>query len=639
MNGLVEALDNIFFNSPSCSSSESISQRSYKDAVLWGKTENGDKNISKLSPANMSDLDTKKGGDDKEEADDNIEKEVLFARILELFSKTTRKSLHTSTVKEILLSGNKEAIDLLAVLAFYFRSIKKGQGERKIFYSIILLLWEYRYQNLVYSLIPLIPKYGYWKDIYNLVLEAEEKFKNNVYDLDYDKLSSFLVNFHIENFKTSVSNIQKRQMQKSERKSGDEEVKEEKEDEKDEDKNKKIGDSDKERFEVHNRVVDIGVGKYMPREHSKGSDIYSKAMFPHIKNKSIRYKLYRKELAIHSSYFKTIETKLCSKNFDSINWKETPSVAMTRYRDTFLNVKKYKDPFNEEVKEKIRSNEESRINLSNRYSDYLQDVKNGKGKINSDNIQLTDFPGKFYRDPYNETIELQFSQYLKNLENNSTLGNCLSIVDVSGSMKCPAGGTKVQCIDMAVLMGIAVSKLSSSPWKDRLITFSTNPSWVNISQCKSYKESFTQVYESQWSMSTDFRAVFNLILSTALENEVPDSDMPKMLFVFSDMQFNEADYKYKSSYEDIQDKYKQSGYTLPRIVFWNLRSSKGYPVDSNTPNTFMMSGFSLALLKYFLNGDIDKLLKSCNSTPFDLMMEILNGDNFSDVWKAIKESY
>jgi hypothetical protein len=42
------------------------------------------------------------------------------------------------------------------------------------------------------------------------------------------------------------------------------------------------------------------------------------------------------------------------------------------------------------------------------------------------------------------------------------------------------------------------------------------------------------------SGSTNFESVYNLILSRAIINKVSQEDMPTTLFVFSDMQFNQA---------------------------------------------------------------------------------------------------
>src|SRR5216110_415070 len=82
--------------------------------------------------------------------------------------------------------------------------------------------------------------------------------------------------------------------------------------------------------------------------------------------------------------------------------------------------------------------------------------------------------------------------------------------------------------------------------------------------------------------------------------------MIKTIFVFSDMQFDEAcsggSSELETDYQKIQRKFKTAGYEVPKIVFWNLRESdsSGTPVLFDTVGTAMVSGFSGQLLKLFM---------------------------------------
>lgn len=51
--------------------------------------------------------------------------------------------------------------------------------------------------------------------------------------------------------------------------------------------------------------------------------------------------------------------------------------------------------------------------------------------------------------------------------------------------------------------------------------------------------------------------------------------------------------------------YNDAGYTMPNIVFWNLRATlgAGVPVTVDTNGVAMISGFSSDLLTLFLDGD------------------------------------
>jgi hypothetical protein len=96
--------------------------------------------------------------------------------------------------------------------------------------------------------------------------------------------------------------------------------------------------------------------------------------------------------------------------------------------------------------------------------------------------------------------------------------------------------------------------------------------------------------------------------------------MPKKLFVFTDMQFNntitgnfERDYRNSRNntnaldtvYKSIVKLYEANNYTAPKFIFWNLNSDSNevFPVNCDTEGTAIVSGFSEQLLKIFMNYD------------------------------------
>jgi len=100
-----------------------------------------------------------------------------------------------------------------------------------------------------------------------------------------------------------------------------------------------------------------------------------------------------------------------------------------------------------------------------------------------------------------------------------------------------------------------------------------------------------------------------LILERAKSASLPESAMPKKLFVLSDMQFNQADGsgQYKTNHENIKQMYKDAGYVIPTIVYWNLAGNTGdFPVGSDETGVGLVSGFSPSLLKLLMDdGDLD----------------------------------
>ena len=110
---------------------------------------------------------------------------------------------------------------------------------------------------------------------------------------------------------------------------------------------------------------------------------------------------------------------------------------------------------------------------------------------------------------------------------------------------------------------------------------------------------------SDWGMSTNFVAVFkDVILPMAIANKLKPEDMVKQIFVFSDMQFNDAESsseRWTSSFDRIKAEYAKAGYEVPRLIFWNLAAdATSKPATMDDANTALVSGYSQGMLRAFL---------------------------------------
>ncbi|OMO77286.1 hypothetical protein COLO4_25233 [Corchorus olitorius] len=111
-----------------------------------------------------------------------------------------------------------------------------------------------------------------------------------------------------------------------------------------------------------------------------------------------------------------------------------------------------------------------------------------------------------------------------------------------------------------------------------------------------------------WGMNTDFQKVFDLILEVAVKGQLEPEQMIKRLFVFSDMEFDQASASpWETDYQVIVSKLtaKRYGESIPQIVFWNLRDSRATPVRGTQNGVALVSGFSKNLIKIFLDQDGD----------------------------------
>ena len=165
-----------------------------------------------------------------------------------------------------------------------------------------------------------------------------------------------------------------------------------------------------------------------------------------------------------------------------------------------------------------------------------------------------------------------------------------------------------------------------------------------------------KVRAAPWGMNTNFRAALDLILDTAIMNNIVPSDMKNMvLIILSDMQIdcaqNSQNYytdtlnksqnnEDKVMFEMMKQKYHNAGlrtiykepYELPHIIFWNLRSTTGFPSLSTTENTSMMSGNNPVLLNTFCNEGIDGLK---NYTPWKTLLKQLSNKRYNHLEKII----
>jgi hypothetical protein len=152
------------------------------------------------------------------------------------------------------------------------------------------------------------------------------------------------------------------------------------------------------------------------------------------------------------------------------------------------------------------------------------------------------------------------------------------------------------------------------------LTFSEKPELLTLKG--NIVQKADQMIKSSWGMSTNLHAAFDKILSTAVKGKVPQSDMPKMLLILSDMQFNQCVRHDDSAMEMIERKYAAAGYEMPAVVFWNLNSSENVPVKSDKSGAALVSGFSPSIMTSLLSADPQEF------TPEGMMMKTIMADRY-----------
>ena len=351
-----------------------------------------------------------------------------------------------------------------------------------------------------------------------------------------------------------------------------------------------------------------------PNASSKETKRLAKIIYKSI---GITERQYRKTLSKLRAYLDVVEVKMSAKQWNEINYSSVPSRSNLIYNNAFL-----------------KNDEERR-------RDYLSKLASGDKsvKINAGVLFPHDVVGK-YTDfsywservkNYDETLE----QLWKNL--NDTVGgasNIMVVADSSGSMTCkvdPHSNTSAMIVANA--LAIYFSERCSGQFKDQYITFSSRPQWVDLSNCTSLHDKLAKAYGYNIVEDTNIEKTFNLILKTAVDNNMSQEDMPSTVLVISDMEFNQGvsgrpDMKL---FQNINQKFEDAGYHMPKLVFWNVNSRSGaIPVKSNG-NGFpcaLVSGFSTNVVKMVLNGELD---------PLKALLVELNKERYAAVEEAVKD--
>jgi hypothetical protein len=350
------------------------------------------------------------------------------------------------------------------------------------------------------------------------------------------------------------------------------------------------------------RVRNGLAAKWTPRKGKVAAEI--RAFF------GMSPKFYRKSLV---EMTKVVETQMCAKDWNSINFSHVPSVAASRYKKAFnRNTPLYAQYVAELVKPVAERSVEVKVNAS---AVYPYDVL--KGRISS---------GYYYGNkPKWDKTELDLIQaQWEALPNYVGDADILPLVDSSGSMTCAAGGhgskSGLTCLEVAISLGLYLADKNTGKFKDTFLTFSRNPQLVNLKG--NINQKIDQMNTGEVA-NTNLHRAFDKILEVARKGNVAQEEMPKALLILSDMQFDQGVEYDESAIEMIARKYAEAGYEMPRVVFWNLNASYGNaPVKFNKTGVAMVSGFSPAVVKPMLAGDIETF------TPESVMLKTIMDDRY-----------
>ncbi len=345
------------------------------------------------------------------------------------------------------------------------------------------------------------------------------------------------------------------------------------------------------------------LGKWLPSVNASNSETIMQA------KRIARYlgmndATYRKALVALRSKIRIIENNLREKDY-SFDYSKQPSKAMHKYRKAFMR------------------------NDAERYDAFINKVSSGEETMHAATLAPYELVEPYLQFSYSSQ---SFMKKLSKQEQNalnatwaslpdfSTDENTLAIIDTSGSMYCSG---KPLAASIALSLGIYFAEHNTGHFKNHFIEFSARPQLIEI-KGETFVDKLRYIASFNEIANTNLEAVFDLILKSAVKNNVPSSELPAKLIIISDMEFDGCvENAGKTNFENAKAKFAAYGYELPDIVFWNVASrNRQQPVKMNDQGVALVSGCTPRLFSMIASGTMN---------PYVFMMEVVESDRYAPI--------
>ena len=319
----------------------------------------------------------------------------------------------------------------------------------------------------------------------------------------------------------------------------------------------------------------------------------------------LNFKQYRKALAKLRTKINIVEKLMCENRWTEIEFDKIPSKAGMKYSNAFAR--------RDIIKQKYKTFMASDDTTVNAKALYPVDVIHKAMQYYYHRWGHVEVP---------EEEQMVIEKYWNNLTDyfNGVTFDGVAVVDTSGSMV----GTP---LEVAMSLGIYCAEKvgKDSPFYKHYISFSRKAKLVEV-KGDNLCEKVKSIYDNSIIENTNIESVFELILNTAIENNLSNEDIPKNVIIISDMEFDMGtDWKGSSSYktvmENMMNKFKTYGYEIPHIIFWNVDArSSNIPMKEKEGITFV-SGYSPVVYDMIMKG----------KTGIELMKEKLLSNRYKTI--------
>lgn len=307
---------------------------------------------------------------------------------------------------------------------------------------------------------------------------------------------------------------------------------------------------------------------------------------------------YRKLLVRLRAHIRIIENNLRERDY-TFDYEKQPSKAMFKYRNAFIR------------------------NDGERYNEFLNKASCGEVKLNTNVLTPYEIITPFFKRNVSDEERNSINTTWNALEDFTNDENALAVIDGSGSMY---GGADPIPATVALSLGIYFAERNKGAFKNHFITFSENPQLVEI-KGEDILDKVRYCHDYDEVANTNIQKVFELVLNAAKKNHVPQEELPKRLYIISDMEFDYcADDANLTNFEYAKKLFEDAGYKLPEVVFWNVSSrNRQQPVTKNEQGVLLVSGCTPRLFSMMADGSLS------DRAPYEFMMEVLMSERYEKI--------
>ena len=345
----------------------------------------------------------------------------------------------------------------------------------------------------------------------------------------------------------------------------------------------------------------------------------------------LNHRQYRKMLSYLRAKINVVERLMSAGKWDEIEFDKIPSKAGLIYRNAFArhDIERMKSEKQVQSYEDFMKDDTTKVNAKALYP--YEVVAKAYNYSREHLTRNYNWGTRRYEEPkgnLNDVERLAINKYWDNLEDyfNGCSLDALCVVDTSGSM---TGSEASAPINVAISLGLYAAERARGPFAGHYVSFSSRPQLIETAGVD-FVDKVRRIYQTNLCENTNIEATFDMILNTAIRNRCKQSDLPKSIVVISDMEFDAARGYYNYSYgrqpnrgyetlmEGIERKWRQAGYQMPNLVFWNVQARQDNIPMTVKDGISFVSGFSPVLFEQIMKG----------KTAFDLMMDKLNDKRY-----------